>query len=413
MENDLMFLRPWAIKTTVLHSLTDSFARRETGDIETGSKLEAASFASKRNIQPATAQIVDGIARIPIYGIIEKRSGPIRFLMPVSSSVQEITAVFRSALNDTSVKKIILDIDSPGGQVDAIAELSDFIFSSRKKKPIVAYSDGQMLSAAYWIGTAASKVYATKGAEIGSIGVYSIIRDLSVREHNEGVRSNLIKAGEYKATGHPSVPLTDDGRSEIQRLVDTFYSLFVDAVARNRGFKMDRAVKLADGRAHIAGKALALGLIDGVQALESFTSEAVALDENIPLASLKTPADLKTQIPSLASRVETDTRVQLHAELTVEYEKKLSAAVANERNRVLSLFRLAYSDQRILLRDLIESGATAEQARAQFDEAATLEQHAEREWRTTLALRQEFTTVETYVAYKKAEKAGRVRVFRG
>jgi len=122
-----------------------------------------------------------------------------------------------------------------------------------------------MLSAAYWIGSSAHKVYATKGAEIGSIGVYSIIHDYSVAEHNAGILTHVVKSSKYKPLAHPSTPLSADARDQIQSDVDAYFQFFVDAVSRNRMMLKDRTIELSDGRSMIAHTAHMVGLIDGVK----------------------------------------------------------------------------------------------------------------------------------------------------
>jgi len=289
-----LFSRPWAVQHHFLKSISDLVEQRFE-DYETGSNAFRGSGIQHRGRN----RIVDGVAFIPIHGIISKRLNLLHEILGTGISVVEITEAFKSAIKNDAVKKIVLDIDSPGGSVDGLVELSDLIYVSRKKKPIIAYTDGQMVSAAYWIGSAAHKVYATRGAEVGSIGVYSVTRDYSVMEHNMGVQTHVVRSSKYKPLAHPSTPLTADERNEIQSEVDIYFQFFVDAIARNRNIPTEGVLALADGRSHIGDKAKELGLIDGLKMAKSLTtsdSEDLSVVATKPLL-VQSAADLRAMYP--------------------------------------------------------------------------------------------------------------------
>jgi len=268
--NELFFLRPWLIKEDILNVMVEVLERRIKGEKLSEEDLAARVGSDKR--ENGSYEVINGIARIPIYGVIAKRMNMVNNIsQPRGTSVEEIKGDFLNALNDSKVTKILLDVDSPGGSVDGIDELSELIFNSRGKKPIMAYGDGQMCSAAYYIASAADQVYASKSSEVGSIGVYTVIRDLSVAEHNAGIKTEIIKAGRYKAAGHPSKGiLSDEERQAYQEEVNAYYDLFVEAIGRNRSLTKDRVLNIADGKVLIGKKALNSGLIDGIDSLDSF-----------------------------------------------------------------------------------------------------------------------------------------------
>lgn len=267
--NDMFFMRPWAMKEDVLTSLTEIVIRHMSGQKLSQAEIESRTGADKKVEPPDYAVDANGLARIPVYGVIAKRANMVNGISkPQGTSVEEIRKDFLAAINDPAVKAIALDVDSPGGSVDGIAELSDIIFSARGKKPITAYTDGQMASAAYWIGSAADKIYASKSAEVGSIGVYTVIHDYSRAVKNEGIDTVVFKAGKYKAAGNPYKHMTEDDQAAIQDTVNSYYDLFVDGIARNRSLNADAALKLANGKSYIGKKALDIGLIDGIQNID-------------------------------------------------------------------------------------------------------------------------------------------------
>jgi signal peptide peptidase SppA len=176
---------------------------------------------------------------------------------------------FDELVNDATVGAIVLDVDSPGGQVNGIEELSKKIFEARGSKPIVAVANHTMASAAYWIGTAADEVVASPSAEIGSIGVFAMHEDVSAALEKEGVKISLISEGKFKTEGNPYEPLSEESRTAIQARVAEHYDAFVKAVARNRGVKAsDVRGGFGEGRVVGAKQAVNLGMADRIGTLE-------------------------------------------------------------------------------------------------------------------------------------------------
>ena len=227
----------------------------------------------------------NGTAIIPIFGTISKRANMLDDFSG-GTSAEILRLKIQSALDNPKVSSIFLDIDSPGGTVEGTKELSDFIFENRGKKPITAFTDGMIASAAYWIGSAADKIVATDTAIIGSIGVAMTHYDVSGKDAQKGVVRTQISAGKYKRIASDEKPLSDEGREYLQSMVDTYYSMFVEGVARNRGVSVENALQMADGKDFIGKKALLIGLVDSISARES------AL-ENLHIRSV-TKMDYKT-----------------------------------------------------------------------------------------------------------------------
>ncbi|OGW80012.1 MAG: hypothetical protein A3G33_08095 [Omnitrophica bacterium RIFCSPLOWO2_12_FULL_44_17] len=398
MHNNLFFARPWVVKQGLLSVLTDAFSSELTetnneNNLSAGKK--ASSFGGVK-----TYDVVGDTALIPIFGVISKRPSIFSFFQ-FGSSAMEIAASFRAALQDKKIKKIVLLIDSPGGSVDGVAELSDLIYAGRKSKEIIAFSDGQMTSAAYWIGSAASKVYITTSAEAGSIGVYSVTTDWHVANHKAGITREVIKAGRYKAAGHPDKPFSEDDRVQIQAEVQTFYNLFIDAVKRNRNLTDEKAGAVGDGRTYIGKAAVQNGLVDGLSTMEKIAPEmSESLDQETTFA-VKTENDVRAHFPGLVVSIEKQAASSLRIDLQNETDQKIKQAVIKERERTMQLFQLAYPGQDVLVKECIKSGISPDLARDQFDAGASLEQKCKRKYATDAKIRQEFSTVESYIGYMK------------
>ena len=213
-------------------------------------------------------EIRDGVAIIPVYGVIDKRAN---LFMDFSggTSTELLQRDIKTALSDPNVGAILLDIDSPGGSVDGTKELSDFIFGSRGQKPIIAYGNGMMASAAYWIGSAADAVVTNETSIVGSIGVALTHYDRSAADEKAGVKRTMIYSGKYKRIASDEQPLTEDGRAYLQDMTDTYYSIFVDGVSRNRDSPVETVLaNMADGKDFIGKQAKKAGLVDQIGTME-------------------------------------------------------------------------------------------------------------------------------------------------
>lgn len=268
---------PWAITTEMLIEIRSIYAKHLRGEKINLKDIEARTGKELLN-QPQGYDLINGTAVIPIEGIIAKK---MNFFMDISggASTQLIERDFKAALNDSAVNKIILNIDSPGGTIDGTFELANLIFESRGKKPVIAYTDGMMASAAYVIGAAADKVYISGDtAAVGSIGVVAAHEDISKLEEKLGVKTTEIYAGKYKRIASQYQPLSAEGFSSIKEQVDYLYGVFMDSVAKFRGVSREEVfVKMStDVKSLFRGRqAIDAGLVDGVATLDQLIQGTV------------------------------------------------------------------------------------------------------------------------------------------
>lgn len=258
---------PWAILPEKMAVIRDLLAFRAAGGQLTPEEVKARVEAG-RSTSVHRHQSGGGVAVIPLVGSIIPRAN----VMTESSgavSVQRFTSLFREALSNEDIGSIVIDIDSPGGQVGGVAELAAEIYNARGQKPVTAVANTLAASAAYWIGSAADELVVTPSGQVGSIGVFAMHEDISAMLEREGVKINLISAGKYKVEGNPFEPLTDEARANMQTQIDTYYDMFVTAVARGRGVSVD-AVRngFGQGRTVGADEAVRLGMADRVATLD-------------------------------------------------------------------------------------------------------------------------------------------------
>ena len=208
------------------------------------------------------------VAVIPVYGMIMHRGG-MDISGPSSTSTEGLLAQLRAAVNDPNVKAIVLDVDSPGGDVDGVDELATEIYQARKQKKISAVSNCLCASAAYYLASQASDLAVSPSSLTGSIGVYTMHEDDSKYLDDMGVKLTLIKFGENKAEGNNIEPLSDSAFAHLQEMVNTFGNQFEKAVARGRGIKQDLVHnKFGQGRVFDAKTAVKLGMADRVATLD-------------------------------------------------------------------------------------------------------------------------------------------------
>jgi signal peptide peptidase SppA len=169
-----------------------------------------------------------------------------------------------TALEDSQVNSILLDIDSPGGEVSGLFDLVDFIFESRKVKPIYAIANDHAFSAAYAIASAASKIFVNRTSGIGSIGVIATHLDISEYDKKEGVKYTTIFAGDKKNDLSPHEPISNDAVSDLQKEVDRLYEMFVAVVARNRNISSAQ-IKATQAAMYFGADAISLGLADQLE----------------------------------------------------------------------------------------------------------------------------------------------------
>lgn len=276
--------QPWAIMPDRLEAIAEVIERRVSGVRLSADEIAEIKGERAHN---GTLEIVSlgveaagprssggaqqgSIAVINIMGIIAQHASQVDNISgPGGTSTERLTNSFRSAMADPNIVGIIFNVDSPGGNVGGVQVLADEIRAARGQKPIVAQVNSMMASAAYWIGCAADEVVMTPGSMAGSIGVYSLHKDVSVAAEKEGVKFTFISAGKYKVEGNQFQPLTDEAMQATQSQVDAFYGDFTVGVGNSRGVSAS-AVRdgFGQGRMLKDKEAVKAGLADRVDTMD-------------------------------------------------------------------------------------------------------------------------------------------------
>jgi signal peptide peptidase SppA len=251
-----VYHEPWLI-TPGAHAAIVALVETRILNAEPRAEREGTDFCGEK-VELEQMEVINGIAHIPIGGAIgRKLTGFEKGMGAVD--VLDVEKEIDQAEDDPRVKGILLDIDSPGGMVSGTPELAEKIASV--DKPIFAYTEGMMASAAYWIGCAADQVFATRSAEIGSIGVYIPWVDSTERYKEAGYSVKVIKSGKYKGMGYPGTPLTKDQEALLQDRVNAIAEEFYMQVKSKRG---DILGETMQGQTFDGREAMSLGLVDEI-----------------------------------------------------------------------------------------------------------------------------------------------------
>ncbi len=190
-------------------------------------------------------------------------------------SPQPVVGQLKKFADDSSIKAIILHVNSPGGGVAASEEIYREVKRIRdeKKKRIVVSIETVGASGAYYVASASNKIYADQGSIVGSIGV--IMQSVNYGELLKWAKLKdvVLKTGEFKDTGNPARDLTPAEQAYLQSLIDNMFGQFIQAVADGRGMKFDDVKAIADGRVWTGKEALQMKLIDDTGDFEAVVSD--------------------------------------------------------------------------------------------------------------------------------------------
>lgn len=254
------------------HLCTPDYAETVLSVLEDRIGIEEGAYESKEEAKERReANMLGSTYVMPILGSMTHRAG---FLDAMSGiqSYQSIKSDIEAAMADPKVKDIVIEMDSPGGTVAGAFDLRDYIIEAKNTKPIYAHANDSMASAAYLIGSACTKVYASQTAGVGSIGVVAMHVDQSEADKQKGIKPTFIHAGAYKTAGNPHEPLEGEAKDYLQKSVDDSYEMFVNAVAESRG--LDAAdIRATEARVYKGKEAMKLGLVDDVISLDSLLQQ--------------------------------------------------------------------------------------------------------------------------------------------
>lgn len=353
---DAVLAAPWAITPEYMEVIA-SIATREHEYAGNLQALEARLGRPLGNTLQATVR--DGVAIIPMEGPLFKRAG---FFAQMSGATDYATLALdiTTALDDPSVQAVLLQIDSPGGEVSGTSELASLIAGA--KKPVWAFVEGTMASAAFWLGSAARRIVAADTALIGSVGVMS---GYTVKDAKPGEKSYRFVSSQ--SPNKNAGPDTEAGAAQSQTIVDSLAQVFIETLAQNRNTTPENvAESYGKGAVFVAAEAQKRGMIDSIGTFES-TLEALKQELNSMDYSKLTVAAL------------TENRADLVAEITAAAIASVeqpdvaaiqAAAAAAERERIAAIEAMAMPGAEDLVAKFKADGTQPAQAAIEIIKAA-------------------------------------------
>jgi ClpP class serine protease len=281
---------------------------------------QAAALRAHRDAGLAAPQgytVTDaGVAVVSIVGPLVTRGDWLSMLLG-AASYGEITDAIANATADPAARAVLLEVDSPGGEIGGLFDLVDQIAALRAAscKPLWAVASESALSAAFAIASVADRLYVTRTAEIGSVGVVAIHVDESAADAMAGLKWTLIHAGARKIDGNSHEPLSGSARADIQADVDALHAELVALVARHRDTSAD-AVGATEAAIYRGQRAVDVGFADRLGTLgQALTDLTASLASSRPrLIEPRRSGAASPQLPRRTSAMTTDTTTNAPAD---------------------------------------------------------------------------------------------------
>lgn len=373
---------PWAITRDALELIL-AVAARETEGVEAIERDLGRPLVNAREVR-----VRDGVAVIPVSGPLFRYAN-LFTRVSRATSLEELATDLGEALAAPEVRGIVLDVDSPGGQMNGTEELAELVFRARAEKPIVAHISGVGQSGAYWIASAAEVVTIGATALAGSIGTVLTVTDARPADEKAGIRTLEIVSSQSPKKRLD--PFSEEGRSEFQHIVDELADVFIDAVARNRGTTRERVLSdFGQGGSLVGAAAVRAGLADRVATLEDVIADLSRRDPARRSFAAAAAADVNTETMEGSMSTETKapaadqqpaiTWAEAQDRFAAEIAAERTAAATAERERILGILALPARGFEGLQRQCIEDpGCTRGEAALRILEAQNAREEAKRQ----------------------------------
>ncbi|MGD9947528.1 MAG: S49 family peptidase [Desulfobulbus sp.] len=354
-----LFNRPLMITESKLNTIQHIFSHKSGFELVGVSSItvEAVRVEDKQRRSAGTGyQVENGVAIIGIYGPLMHRVLESEFPSGGPTTYGDIRAAFDLAMIDDDVTAIVLDIDSPGGEVSGVFDLADHIYQARGTKPLTAIANESAFSAAYLLASATDRIVLPRTAGVGSIGVIATHADFSRAEDAAGVTVTHVYAGDKKANFSPHQPLSVGALADLQEMVDESYQLFVETVARNRRMSVDDVIATQAG-IYEGKKAIKAKLADEVSAVDKafevargvsmgdsnrITPTAMAGAKKMEKHTMN-EQEMREKYPDVVAAIEEQARQGMIAQADAETAKK--QAVGENTDRLMTFVTAAVGEE--------------------------------------------------------------------
>lgn len=286
----MLFGVPLMAQPDTAHAFADAFIAILTSGAPIPAALEVVGDADQPKPEAYTsrhasakfkdkpyAMTESGIAILPIYGAMVQRMGQIQPDCSEMTSYEKLGRRFDAMVADPEVKAIMLEIDSPGGQVAGNFEFANRIMAARDVKPVWAHANETAFSGGYSLGSAASRLFVANTGEVGSIGVLMLHMNQARRDEKQGYEYTAFYSGARKNDFNPHFPLSAAAKASAQDTVNRLHNGFAQHVAQARGITVESVNDTESGKLS-AAEALQGNFVDGVA---SFSETLAALEDQV------------------------------------------------------------------------------------------------------------------------------------
>lgn len=265
--------------STIL-SLEDAVEVRMAKALEANEKFELFAYGDDTEDDDVVEyQIVDGLAIIPVVGSLIARDSWISRIFGMSS-YESIRRMLNHAAENEEVKRIVMDFNTQGGTSEGVDEVGLLIAHIDKNiKPVHGFTSSAANSAGYWLISACRDITCTKMANLGSIGVVTIHKDITKMLKNEGIEVTVFRDGEFKAKPNPYEKLDQKTRDMINNSLSILGNFFLDWVAEQRDFDRENIrAAVGEGRVFFGAEAVQNGLADRIMFFEELLETLKLVD---------------------------------------------------------------------------------------------------------------------------------------
>ena len=244
-----------------------------------------------------------------------------------AGSYTKLRGYIELCLNNDAVEQIVLEINSPGGDVNGLFEACEYISRAKEVKPIHAHVTGLCCSAAYAIAGACTDISATETSDIGSVGIYSEAQNWEKFDEKQGLLTKIFRSKNAKNKNLSA--FTAEGEKDRQEKMDFYEDCFYTVLSEGRGIERDKCVEtFGQGASFLAREALERNMIDSIasygELINGLTSSDEEEDEGEDMDITKMTAEEKSEVfralvadnPSLLAEAEENARTQERERVT-------------------------------------------------------------------------------------------------
>ena len=261
-----------------LERVRKSFEQGDDGQSDDDVLISGTRY-KKAVFWPYKPETKESIAIITVSGPIVRSGEDMTAGLGQGFDEETLRNSVQAALDEESVKAIVLRVDSPGGDALASANMLQILDSARVKKPIVASMSGIAASGGYMVALAADSIFAEPLTVTGSIGVYALKPEISRLQEKIGLKREVLVRGKNADAFTIYKPLDEAGFVKFMETTGWIYDDFIDKVAGSRKMTKEEVEAVAGGRVWMGETAVGIGLVDRIGGLREAILAAQTMAE--------------------------------------------------------------------------------------------------------------------------------------